>query len=77
MKEAFINHHAPADWRYSHKGLHYIKVGAYGGDDDIQYVEDDGIFILEGGRKFKTLEEAYMEANRLWDKYEEQNNESI
>jgi hypothetical protein len=71
LEIGFINHHYPASWRYETDGVKYIKIGAYG-TDDLPYILDDRGVLVDEHKRYSTLESAYMEENRLWNKYEEE-----
>jgi len=64
----FRNYHGDASWHYNVNGIDYIKVGAYGIDDqEIWFDKKSKTWKLpKVGREYESKEEAYMSENRLW-----------
>lgn len=60
--DTFVNHHAPADWRYTYEGNEYLKVGCY----EAVKVELIGEHCVADGREFPSIALAYMTLNKEW-----------
>jgi len=69
----FFNHHKPREWKYEGHGLHYLRIGAYDGIDDLEYVihKNGSVYLPEVRRTYSDVQKAYKEENRKWIQREE------